>query len=350
MATARLLFLPSAGRGTVFLNRYSFSAPPRKHQRSIFFGSEISGSQGFGIRTGTNCVCRPFAASIPFVHSLFRSNTQEENTIQQARYSFPRCASLVASAPSPAASATHGQQAAGRPQQQQRRSMSSHEEYPPELTRGTQGSMDIPVGGEGYYRRGSNIGMPMLFVMRYDRPTWQPLWEDEHEQIPRDGFGVPAHIPPEVSQDIKHVYHVPPQFYHFLKKLGDDTPALQPYVHKLINGDFTHDDYEEMFYKFAKPLKIYRRQIPMPYRTPEEVTREEEVAWEGAWLSYRQRVLASYNSAMFLRELVFGGLVGIYFAWIFLDEHRQYRLDMKLFYLEAPEHKVNWVKPRGDLV
>lgn len=190
----------------------------------------------------------------------------------------------------------------------------------------------------------------MLFVMQWDRPTWQPLWEDEHEFIPRDGYGVPAHIPPEVSQHFKHVYFVPPQFFPFLKKVADDTPALQPFMYKLIKGDFTHDDYEEMFYKFAKPLKIYRNQIPMPYRTPEEQAREAEVAWEGAWLSYRQRVLASYNTAMFFREYIFGGLIGIYLSYLFLDNQRQYRLDMKLFYLEAPEHKINWVKPRGDLV
>lgn len=103
---------------------------------------------------------------------------------------------------------------------------------------------------------------------------------------------VPAHIPPEVSTKIKHVFHVPPQFYPFLKKLGDDTPALRPYMEKLIKGELTFEDYEDMFYRFAKPAKIYRRQIPEPYRTPEEIEREQEVAWEGAWLSYRQRVLS----------------------------------------------------------
>ncbi|PHJ22950.1 hypothetical protein CSUI_003199 [Cystoisospora suis] len=237
---------------------------------------------------------------------------------------------------------------------QQCRSMSGgsghHDDCPPELTRGTKNSMDIPVGGEGQYSRGGNLGSPMLFVMRYDRPTWQPIWEEEYDVMPRDGFGVPAQIPPEVSQHIKHVYYVPPQFYPFLKKLGEDTPSLQPYTQKLIKGELTYDDYEEMFYKFAKPLKIYRNQIPMPYRTAEEMQREEEVAWEGAWLSYRQKVLSRYNTAMFFREYIFGSLLGIYFAWLFLDQHRQYRLDMKLFYLEAPENKINWVKPRGDLV
>lgn len=35
-------------------------------------------------------------------------------------------------------------------------------------------------------------------------------------------------------------------------------------------------------------------------------------------------------------------------SFIFSVSYR-YRIDMKLFYLEAPEHKINWVKPRGDL-
>lgn len=109
---------------------------------------------------------------------------------------------------------------------------------------------------------------------------------------------VPAHIPPEVSTKIRHVYYIPPQFFPFMKKLGDDTPALKPYTDKLIRGEFTLQDYEEMFYKFAKPAKIYRKQIPLPYRTPEEVARQEEVAWEGAWLSYRQRVLAGMSSCV----------------------------------------------------
>jgi len=146
------------------------------------------------------------------------------------------------------------------------------------------------------------------------------------------------------------VYYVPPQFYAFLKKLGDDTPALKPYMDQLINGEMTFDAYEEMFYKFAKPLKIYRRQIPMPFRTAEEQKRTEEVSWEGAWLSYRQRVLGEYQTNVYLREYVLGMIIGTFFAYLWADAQRQYRIDMKLFYLEAPEHKINWVKPRGDLV
>lgn len=42
-------------------------------------------------------------------------------------------------------------------------------------------------------------------------------------------------------------------------------------------GDMTYDDYEEMFYKFAKPLKIYRSRLPLPYRTDEEISQEKYV-------------------------------------------------------------------------
>lgn len=86
------------------------------------------------------------------------------------------------------------------------------------------------------------------------------------------------------------MYYVPPQYFPFLKKLGDETPSLMPFMEKLINGQFTRLDYEEMFYSFAKPLRVFRRQMIMPYRTVEEMTKSPEVDWEGAWLSYRQRV------------------------------------------------------------
>ena len=33
-------------------------------------------------------------------------------------------------------------------------------------------------------------------------------------------------------------------------------------------------------------LRIHRPLIPMPYRTAEEMKKSEEVAWEGAWLSF----------------------------------------------------------------
>ncbi len=32
-----------------------------------------------------------------------------------------------------------------------------------------------------------------------------------------------------------------------------------------------------MFYKNAKPLKVYRSRIPLPYRTEDEVARSAEV-------------------------------------------------------------------------
>merc|ERR1719313_2542819 len=85
-------------------------------------------------------------------------------------------------------------------------------------------------------RHGCTPGMPVMFMIDYDR---------------RDEYGVPAVIPPEVSTLIRHTYYVPPQFYPWLKKLGDDTPELKPYMDKLINGEMTFTDYEEMFYKFA---------------------------------------------------------------------------------------------------
>lgn len=204
--------------------------------------------------------------------------------------------------------------------------------------------------GEHLNRHLGGYGYPMMFIVTYDKPSWQPFWEEECEVMPRDEFGVPASIPPEVSTKIKHTYFIPPQFYTFLKKLGDDTEELKPYMIKLIKGEFTHDDYQEMFYKFAKPLKIYRKQIPVPYRTAEEIAREDEMKWQSAWFSYRQRVLAEYNAVMYLREFLLYMTFGIYFAYLWFDMLKQYRLDMKLFYLEAPEHKINWVKPRGDLV
>eukprot|EP00920_Eleutheroschizon_duboscqi_P029999 GHVT01072715.1.p1 GENE.GHVT01072715.1~~GHVT01072715.1.p1 ORF type:complete len:238 (-),score=31.45 GHVT01072715.1:163-876(-) len=148
------------------------------------------------------------------------------------------------------------------------------------------------TGGDGLYRRSGGLGMPMMWITTMDRPTWQPLWEAENDVMPRDEFGVPCHIPPEVSTTISHCYQPPPHFFPFLKKLADDCPALEVYMHKLIQGKLTYEDYEEMFFKFAKPLKIYRKQIPVPFRTQAEKVNAEQVDWESAWLSYRQRVLA----------------------------------------------------------
>merc|ERR1719267_365897 len=194
-----------------------------------------------------------------------------------------------------------------------------------------------------------NLGVPVAYVVQWPHGYQEPYKYLEYEVMPRDEFGVPAHIPPELSTEIKHTYYVPPQYYPFLKKLGDDTPELKPFTDKLMNGEMTFDDYEEMFYTFAKPLKIPRPLIPMPYRTAEEIAKSDEVFWEGAWLSFRQRVLGDYYSQLYLRDFIAGMGIGLFFAWVYIQGHRQYRIDMKLFYIEAPEHKINWVKPRGDL-
>jgi len=199
------------------------------------------------------------------------------------------------------------------------------------------------------HHMGVNPGWPVQYLVGYDKPGWDTDQELEYEVMPRDAFGVPAHIPPEVSTTIRHTYYVPPQYYPFLKKLGDDTPELKPYMDKLINGEMTFEDYEEMFYAFAKPLKITRSCIAMPYRTEAEIKKEAEVAWEGAWLSFRQRVMGDYQTQHYMRDFLVGMAIGLYMAWIFVQGHRQYRIDMKLFYLEAPEHRINWVVPRGDL-
>jgi hypothetical protein len=58
----------------------------------------------------------------------------------------------------------------------------------------------------------------------------------EFEVMPRDEWGVPAHIPPDLSTQIVHTYQVPPQYFPFLKKIGEDSPHLQPFCDKLIKG------------------------------------------------------------------------------------------------------------------
>lgn len=196
-----------------------------------------------------------------------------------------------------------------------------------------------------FYRNGT----PLSFIITFDDPRWDPEADIEYEMVPRDVYGCPATVPPELSTQIAHTYYVPPAYFPFLKKLGDDTPELKPYTDKLINGQMTFDDYEEMFYLFAKPLRIHRSQIPKPYRTDAELAREDEVAWEGAWLSFRQRVMGDYYAKHHLRDMLFGISLGAFLCTILVQQHRQYRVDMKLYYLEAPEHKINWVKPRGDL-
>ncbi|UKJ88648.2 hypothetical protein MACJ_001892 [Theileria orientalis] len=195
-----------------------------------------------------------------------------------------------------------------------------------------------------------HTGWPIMIAVNSTQPMWQSYVSQDQTVIPRDGYGCLATFPPEVSTRILHTFRLPPQFYPFLKKLGDDTPSLKPYMDKLIMGLFTNHDYEEMFYKFAKPLKIYRKLIPKPYRTVEEQSKEAEVSWESSWLTYRQKVVAEYNMGAYLREYILGMLISFYFAYLWADMHTQYRIDMKLFYHEAPEHKINWVQPRGDLM
>jgi len=195
------------------------------------------------------------------------------------------------------------------------------------------------------YRR---PGFPTFFAITADNPFY-PERILEYEIMPRDDFGVPAHIPPDLSTVIQHTYYVPLQYYPFLKKLGDDSPEIKPWMDKLINGQLTFAEYEEMFYKNSKPLKVFRNRIPMPYRTEKEIAYNAEVEWESKWLSFRQRVFAEYCTRYVFRDYTFSLLLALFATQIWMTIHYWYTLDMKLFYLEAPEHKINWVVPRGDL-
>ena len=191
---------------------------------------------------------------------------------------------------------------------------------------------------------------PQMIVATWDKEGFDPMADtDNFEEIPRDGFGVPAHIPPEIAVQIRHTFAVPPQYFPFLKKLGEDTPSLKPFLDSLIKGELTYEQYEEMFYQFAKPLKVYRSEVPQPMRTEAEIKAESFVDWESAWLSYRQRLRGDLHTRYYVRNLLLGAALGLFCANIYVEKHIQHRVDMKLFYLEAPEHKINWVKPRGDL-
>merc|ERR1711924_438995 len=86
-----------------------------------------------------------------------------------------------------------------------------------------------------------------------------------------------------------------------------------------MGGEMTFDDYEEMFYQFSKPLKVYRQRIPMPYRTAEEMKKSDEIMWEGAWLSFRQRVHGDFVTRHYLRDFIAGMALGVYFAWLYID-------------------------------
>lgn len=187
-----------------------------------------------------------------------------------------------------------------------------------------------------------------LFGVTCDKPLYGERYL-EWEIMPRDEFGIPAHIPPDISTLITHTYYVPPQYYPFLKRIGDETPELKPWCDKMIKGQLSFADYEEMFYKNAKPLKVYRNRIPLPYRSEAEVAKSAEVYWEGKWLSYRQRVAAEYRTRQLFRDFLVATLVGLFWTQIWMSQVAIYNDDMRLFYLEAPEHKINWVVPRGDL-
>lgn len=192
-------------------------------------------------------------------------------------------------------------------------------------------------------------GMPSVYHKSWDRDFDIVADEESSSDIPRGYYGTPGHIPPEITQQVKHTLYLPPQYYPWLKKLGEDTPELKPYMDKAIKGDFTYLDFEEMFYEFAKPLKIYRSRIPVPYRTAEEQKKADEIALEMAWHSYRQRVLGYHNTNYRFRDHLLATVWGLFFGYVMSETVKQYRIDMKLYYLEAPEHKINWVKPRGDL-
>lgn len=187
-----------------------------------------------------------------------------------------------------------------------------------------------------------------MFFMTHDRPFY-PDRIIEWEIMPRDEYGVPAHIPPDLSTVIQHTYYLPPEYYPFIKKLGDDSPEIKPFMDKLIKGQLTFADYEEMFYKQAKPLKIHRSRIPMPYRTEEEEKKSAEVLWEGKWHSFRQRVMAEYLTRYVFRDYMVAVMLGMFFTQLWMTQMAVYNEDMKVFYLFAPEHKINWVVPRGDL-
>ena len=44
----------------------------------------------------------------------------------------------------------------------------------------------------------------VMWTNIYDKPGWDTDLELEYDVMPRDEFGVPAHIPPEISTTIRH--------------------------------------------------------------------------------------------------------------------------------------------------
>lgn len=47
-------------------------------------------------------------------------------------------------------------------------------------------------------------GTPTFYHTTWDRDFDPYVEEDNNSEIPRNDFGVPAHIPPEIGQSIKH--------------------------------------------------------------------------------------------------------------------------------------------------
>jgi len=184
--------------------------------------------------------------------------------------------------------------------------------------------------------------------MSYDRPV--NVDKDlEYEMIPRDAFGVPAHIPPDLSTNILHTYAVPPEYYPALKRFGDENPSHKVWFDKLIHGELSYLEYEEMFYRASKPLKTNRKRIPLGFRTAEEETRHEEVNWDGVMRSFQQRAWGEYLTYYVATDLLFSIIFGLWVSQLWVSQVIYYREDMKLFYVEAPEHKIWWLNPRGDL-
>ena len=65
--------------------------------------------------------------------------------------------------------------------------------------------------------------------------------------------------------------------------------------------------------------------------------------------TFQQRVWGEYLTAYFLTDFLYSLFFGLFWGQIMLTQVTWYREDMKLYYIEAPEHKINWVVPRGDL-
>ena len=54
-----------------------------------------------------------------------------------------------------------------------------------------------------------NLVLEVMWTNIYDKPGWDTDLELEYDVMPRDEFGVPAHIPPEISTTIRHAHSGP---------------------------------------------------------------------------------------------------------------------------------------------